>query len=79
MLHAREDYNRIQDPENKIDADEPVFLLRAQDLSAPSTLRYWAELNISKGGDSALSDKARAHAKAMERWQAEHLSKPADL
>lgn len=29
MKHAGEDYNRIQDPENKIPADEPVFLLRA--------------------------------------------------
>ena len=31
MIHARDDYNRIQDPAGKIPADEPVFLLRAQD------------------------------------------------
>lgn len=79
MLHAREDYNRIQDPEGKIGADEPVFLLRAQDISAPSTLRYWAELNISNGGDLALSEKARAQARAMEQWQEQNTPKPADL
>lgn len=32
MIHARPDYNRIQDPENKIPEDEPVFLLRAKTL-----------------------------------------------
>lgn len=26
MLHARDDYNRIQDPENKIPENEPVFI-----------------------------------------------------
>ena len=31
MLHAREDYQRIQDPDDKIGEDEPVMLFRAQD------------------------------------------------
>jgi hypothetical protein len=30
MKHARDDYNRIQDPAGLIPEDEPVFLLRAQ-------------------------------------------------
>ena len=34
MLHARTDYNRIQDPAGLIPVDEPVFLLRAQDKIA---------------------------------------------
>lgn len=38
MLHAREDYNRIQDPLNKIPADEPVLLFRAQDKYARHAL-----------------------------------------
>lgn len=38
MLHAREDYNRIQDPENKIPEDEPVMLFRAQDKYAIAAL-----------------------------------------
>lgn len=33
MLHARKDYMRIQDPENKIPQDEPVFLLELFQLN----------------------------------------------
>lgn len=79
MIHAREDYNRIQDPTGKIGADEPVFLLRAQDKSAPATLRFWAEENHRNGGDVTLSELAEAHADAMEQWQRTHFNKPADL
>lgn len=79
MIHARSDYNRIQDPSGKIGADEPVFLIRAQDKSAPATLRFWADENHRNGGDLALSELAEAHADAMEDWQNAHLSKPADL
>ncbi len=38
MIHASEKYSRIQDPENKIGQDEPVFLLRAQDILAPKVV-----------------------------------------
>jgi hypothetical protein len=31
VIHARPDYNRMQDPEHKIGEDEPVFLTRAHD------------------------------------------------
>ena len=79
MIHAREDYNRIQDPAGKISEDEPVFLLRAQDKSAPATLRFWAEENNRNGGDIALSELAESHADLMENWQRKHSSKPADL
>lgn len=79
MIHARDDYNRIQDPARKIGADEPVFLVRAQDKSAPATLRFWAEENHRNGGDAALSELAEAHADAMEEWQRNHFNKPADL
>lgn len=46
MIHARNDYQeRIQDSANKIPADEPVFLLRAQDITSPSVIREWVRLN----------------------------------
>ncbi len=79
MIHARDDYNRIQDPSGKIGSDEPVFLLRAQDTSAPETLRFWAEENQRNGGDASLSLLAEEHADRMENWQLTHFSKPADL
>lgn len=44
MIHAREDYNRIQDPDGKIGEDEPVFLLRAKDKYFVRTVQYYASL-----------------------------------
>jgi hypothetical protein len=79
MIHARPDYNRIQDPAGKIGADEPVFLIRAQDKSAPGTLRYWADENIRNDGDPAASQLAEQWADKMEEWQKANRSKPADL
>ena len=79
MIHARNDYNRIQDPSGKIAADEPVFLLRAQDKSAPETLRFWADENVRNGGDLEASQLAEQWADNMEKWQETHFSKPADL
>ena len=49
MKHAREDYNRIQDPSGLIPEAEPVFLLRGQDELAAPTLRYYADLCIANG------------------------------
>lgn len=44
MLHAREDYNnRIVDLQNRIPNDEPVFMVRAQDLASADTVRAWAD------------------------------------
>lgn len=79
MKHARDDYNRIQDPAGLIPDDEPVFLLRAQDKSAPETLRYWSDENARNGGDLALCQLAEDWADRMEEWQRQHGSKPADL
>ena len=41
MIHAREDYNRIQDPLGLIPEDEPVFLIRGKDVLAPAALLSW--------------------------------------
>lgn len=81
MKHAREDYNRIQDPSGKIPQDEPVFLLRGQDISAPETLRYWAVRNATVGGSYKASLMALEWAERMEEWQEEMEfgGKPADL
>jgi hypothetical protein len=79
MRHARDDYNRIQDPSGKIPVDEPVFLLRGQDLAAPDTLECWANMNEVRGGDPRASALAREWADEMRLWQMQHCSKPADL
>lgn len=76
MKHAREDYNRIQDPMGLIPEDEPVFLLRAQDTAAADTIEFWATLNEERGGDPKASRLARLHADRMRLWPKQ---KPADL
>lgn len=79
MKHARPDYDRIQDPENLIPEDEPVFLLRGQDKAAPYTLRKWARRVKLMGGSRDLVDAARKQAVAMEEWQKEKAAKVPDL
>jgi hypothetical protein len=80
MIHARKDYNRIQDPglenpdlipngANPIGKDEPVFLLRASDRTAAQVVRYWANVNEAlKDGDQNAVELARCHADLMDQW-----------
>ncbi len=69
MKFTRDDYNkRIIDTEGKIPNDEPVFLLRAQDVYAPSTLRFYAKL-LEEDGNKDMADELRLHARQMLIWQ----------
>lgn len=79
MIHAREDYNRIQDPSGLIPDDEPVFLLRAQDATAPAVVRTWADMAEAAGADARIVLAARHQAFAMESWQAAFGSKTPDI
>jgi hypothetical protein len=80
MIHARDDYDkRIQDSENKIPENEPVFLLRGQDALAPSLLLDWASRMRSLGGDPGMADLVREQAHRMILWQNENGVKIPDL
>jgi len=79
MKHAREDYNRIQDPDGKIPADEPVFLLRGQDVLAPETLRTWANMLRFRYKDDEMANMVEKHAHDMVAWQKEHGASIPDL
>jgi hypothetical protein len=69
MIHARKDYQRIQDPAGKIPKDEPVFLLRAQDRTAAATLMFWIIANESlRDGDKKAIALAKRHLKRMLVW-----------
>jgi hypothetical protein len=69
MKFTRDDYNkRIIDTAGKIPQDEPVFLLRAQDVYAPSTLRFYAKL-LEEDGNKDMADELRLHARQMLIWQ----------
>lgn len=79
MKHARDDYNPIQDPRGLIPEDEPVFLLRAQDVTAPAVVEYW----IMKAGDAGalrnIINAAKEQVDAMRKWQREHGIKIPDM
>lgn len=79
MIHARNDYNHIQDSTGKIKEDEPVFLLRAKDMLAPHILILWAEELISRGGDKAMAKMVTDHAVKMINWQEQNGCKLPDL
>jgi len=78
MKHAREDYNRIQDPKGKIPKEEPVFLLRGQDKLAPGTVLHWAEKLESIEPTNPLIIQARDHALKMMEWQRDSKMKTPD-
>ena len=69
MIHARHDY---EEKMKTIPEDEPVFLLRAQDMTAAVTVRFWA--NLQPPG--SLKDMAIHHANLMDKWP---VKKQADL
>lgn len=79
MRHARDDYNRIQDPAGLIPDDEPVFLIRAKDMLGPDIVEEWANQAEFIGVDPVMVQAAREHAKAMRLYQVQHGHKVPDM
>lgn len=79
MKHARQDYNRIQDPAGLIAEDEPVFVLRAKDILAPRAVQFWAAELQKAGGDPATVRLARLQALRMLRWGLHNGTKTPDV
>jgi len=48
--------------------DEPIFVLRAQDMLAPGTVRFWAERAAANGCPPEKVQEAYALAERMEQW-----------
>ena len=79
MKHARPDYDRIQDPAGLIPDDEPVFLLRGQDMAAPETVEVWALKVESLGASNKIVTAAFEQAARMRIWQLQHGFKVPDM
>ena len=80
MRHGRDEYEHIQDSKGVIGEDEPVFLMRAKDLSAPAVVEEWARL-AEESGAHGRAATARAWADEMRAWQetpGNHTQYPAD-
>lgn len=89
MIHARSDYNRIQDPalndpsllspgSRPIAADEPVFLVRASDANFEETVLAWAEAQDRIDDSADMSETARKHVLLAKNWQHVNGVKTAD-
>jgi hypothetical protein len=79
VKHAREDYNRIQDPAGLIPEDEPVFLIRGKDVAGPATVRAWAWNAKEAGAAPDIVSAAYRQATAMENWQRTHEKQVPDM
>lgn len=80
MKHARKDYtNRIQDSDGLIPIDEPVFLIRGQDINAPDAVRDYGMRAARSGASVDLVRRCFDWATEMERWQSENGVKTPDL
>jgi len=66
MIHARKDYDRIQDPEGKIPDDMPVFLLLGKDKHAAKAVRFYADEVEKDNGDPEIVRLSRQHADLMD-------------
>ena len=73
VRHGRDKYEHIQDGRGVIGEDEPVFLLRAKDLTAPEVIERWAEL-AEQHGAPVRAAAARAWAQEFRAWQADERS-----
>lgn len=74
MLHARSDYNgRVVDLAGLIPEDEPVFLLRGQDMLAGAVVRFWANQARHHGASEAVYSAALRHASKMDSWPTHKL------
>lgn len=73
MRHAREDYQRIQDPAGLIPENEPVFLFRAQDKFTSTILTIYANLVEAASGDPELVTRVRNHVVLIDAWPKKKL------
>lgn len=78
---GREDYENsifteVDDVSRKdvvvIDSDEPLFLLRAQDVLAADLIRAWADKLEKMGGCITTVEDARKRADQMDEWRMEN-------
>lgn len=83
MKHARDDYNRIQDPAHLIPEDEPVFLLRGKDkYAAEAVLLYAGNImrdELAPPESRAIAERAMEWANEMRIYGAEHGVKYPDM
>jgi len=74
MLHSRKDYQNLEELDKKIPKNEPVFVLRGQDLAAADTVRFYAQRNAELNGNAEVTKTSIQHAAKMDRWPKKKLA-----
>jgi len=64
----------------KVASDEPIFVLRAQDATAPDAVMSWLAGAVRAGmnPDGAKARDTLAVVMRMQQWQREHSAKVPD-
>ena len=52
--------------------DEPVFIVRGQDLAAPATIEAWAREALLHGAHPVIAAEAGRWAERVREWQRRH-------
>lgn len=78
MKTGRDDYDHLIHM-SRIPADEPTFILRAQDENAPDTVRDYAARAHTNGASDALVELALQRADAMRQWPVKKTPDVSDL
>lgn len=73
MRHDRTDYQGKGLDEIISDPNEPVFVIRGQDLVSGDAVRAWAQLAKDKGAATDIIQSALEHADRMDAWRPKRL------
>lgn len=68
MRHGRDETYLTEIPE-----DEPVFVIRAQDVCGAAAVRRYADLLVDVHADPDMIAKVREHADEMQAWPIKKL------
>lgn len=65
-------YGQVTTERGTIGDDEPVFVIRGADKSAPNAIRAYASNAAICGADDDMIANVRERANQVAAWQAEH-------
>lgn len=62
-------YGNVTTERGTIAPDEPVFIIRGRDVSAPDAIDAYAEVAAANGADETLCATAHERADSIRDWQ----------
>ncbi len=65
-------YGKVTIERGTIGEDEPVFVIRAADVSAPAAIRAYAFEAQRHGADASLTTPVFERAEQVRAWQRQH-------